>query len=157
MRLRGAHVRGKMIAYRWKRGEELLARDLGLPDTPAGYSMCFYDDDAGTAALVGQLAIPAGNGRWRRKINRTFYHDPTGSNSGVNRVKVRPGVAGRSVVTLMGRSNDLTIPDAATADSFFYSEPGVTVQFLSSMGVCTESRFVLIKRNTGTEFVGVDK
>jgi len=154
IKIRGAQARAKKIIFRWKRGEAMLARDLGLPETPAGYSMCFYDDDTGAPILVGRLSVPSAPG-WHPTESRTFYRDRTGSFSGVNKIKVRSGAAGRSVVRLFGRNERLAIPDPVTADRFFFSEPSVVIQFSSSMGLCAESRFVASIDNNGREYTAV--
>ena len=156
IKIRGDDARAKKIVYRWKRGEALSSRDLGLPETPSGYAMCFYDDDAGTPTLVGRLAVPSGD-QWHPSDSRTFYRDSTGANTGVNKIKIKSGVAGRSVVSLFGRSEQLEIPDPATSDLYFFSEPSVVVQFSSTMDVCTESRFTTFTENDGVGYVAIDR
>jgi len=156
IKIHGEDARAKKFVYRWKRGEAMSAPSLGLPETPAGYAMCFYDDDAGVPTLVARLTVSSGRG-WHPSDYRTFYRDSTGASSGVNKIKVKSGAAGRSVISMFGRNEQLAIPDPATPDQYFFAEPSVLVQFASSMGICAESRFTSPITNDGIEYTAIDR
>lgn len=154
--LNGASRRDK-IKWNWKRGDSIAPQELGLPVAGGNsYTVCVYDDAAGSPALVGGYSVPA-QVSWRTNDRRTVYRDLAASMAGIKKLKVVSGEAGRSLIAFVALGDQVTLPSPVSSDRYFHEDPRVTVQMVSSSGVCAESVFSLPKINIGTEYRAVTR
>jgi len=142
------------LAWRWKRGEALSAAAIGLPNAESSYELCFYDAVGGVPEIVGQLSVPSQSG-WRATMERAVYRDRSARFSGVRKLKLKAGKAGKSAIALVGFGDGLAIPAPVSASAYFAMAPEVVVQLASSAGVCATSSFATARRNVSGDFRAV--
>jgi hypothetical protein len=142
------------LSWRWKRGDALTGAALGLPSADSSYELCFYDSTGGVPEVVAQLSVPSQSG-WRATMERAVYRDRSARFSGVRKLKLKTGKAGKSAIALVGFGDTLTLPAPVSAAAYFAMAPEVTVQLSSSSGVCATSRFDVASRNDPTDFRAV--
>lgn len=152
--IRNDGVNPAKLSWRWKRGAALSGAALGLPSADSSYELCFYDSTAGVPEIVGQVSVPSQSG-WRATMERAVYRDRSARFSGVRKLKLKTGAAGKSAIALVGLGDALTIPDPISAAAYFAIAPEVTVQLSSSSGVCATSAFDVARRNDPTDFRAV--
>ena len=94
--------------YQWKKGAALDGADLGDPanNSSVVYSLCIYDN----GALIAGADVPGGgtcDGKpcWKGTPEKGFqYKSKTGQSDGIAKIKVKPGVAGKTQVQVQGKS-----------------------------------------------------
>lgn len=107
-----------------------------------GAAVCAWSHGGGEALLTAPLA---GGASWRRATSRLVYRAPAGS-SGIARVTLTPGAAGRSKIAVVGKGAGLGLPLGPLATP-------VVVQ-LQSNDRCWESTFTTSTRNDTGLFQG---
>lgn len=120
--------------------------------TTTSYALCVYDSVGGSSSLAASLEVdpsafwlsydPKG---WRLK-------DKTGTYDGVQQIILKPGAAGKSSAQVKAKGVNLATPVPVDASTFFSQDPQVTVQLLSSAGVCWTSEFTGNTANTAAQF-----
>jgi len=129
------------LSWKWLRGWNTAAADLGDPASDTTYDLCLYDWSGGTASLVADLRLPPGT-RWRASGNDGLrYADPQGAVDGVHRLKIATGEPARARVTLAAGGTWLPMPAPAAALRMFEQDPRVTVQLVNGGGFCWTTEF----------------
>ncbi|MFT5039985.1 MAG: hypothetical protein ACI8TX_000939, partial [Hyphomicrobiaceae bacterium] len=138
--------------WKWNRGQFFSLADIGAPDSTTGFAVCAYDHTSGTPSVALRLDIPAGPG-WRQAGSKAWkYKDKSGTADGVQRVGVKSGADGKTLVLVLGRGTNLTLPAAVGSEQFFAADPSVVVQLRATNGACWSSSFTTPKKNTATLF-----
>jgi hypothetical protein len=124
--------------WKWAKGAGTLKPDFGDPTTTTGYSLCVYDEIAGSPALVmGIDAPPAGtcNNRpcWSRTTSGWKYRSTTNPD-GLQQLELKEGVDGRATIVAKGKGETLPLPTLPFAQT-------VTVQLLNLDGFCWDAEF----------------
>jgi hypothetical protein len=136
--------RGDTLSFNWSRGDSTSAPELGTPAASTDYTMCVWDDVAGTPSLVMTMRAPAGgncDGRpcWTPLSGGTAYRysDAGRLPNGIQQLRVRSGALGVSRLTVKGKGAALPDPPMPFAHS-----PRITVQVVNDAGTCWGSDFV---------------
>jgi cysteine-rich repeat protein len=137
------------LIWKWIKGEETAVEDFGVPTVSTNYEFCVY---AGTSALVVDAQIPGGGPPpWSAIGTKGYkYFEPTGVPSGVNKVILKSGAAGKAKALLKGKGSNLP------SGGMF--PPGwtlpVTAQLVSSTNACFEATYETddIIKNDGIQF-----
>jgi len=99
------------IQWKWSKGAATPHEDFLDPIYSTDYTLCAYDE---ADTLVLQADAPAGGicaGRtcWTGAYNRGFkYKHRNGNPSGTTNLTLKPGLAGRSKITMKGKGIDLS-------------------------------------------------
>jgi len=142
------------LAWQWTKGEAFDQAALGTPDLDTAYTLCVYDTAAGASSLAASIAIAPSSKLWSSIAPKGWnYTDKTGTSDGVTRLQLRTGNAGRTKILLTAGTSNLALPGAA-GSTYFYDDPSVVVQLLSSAGRCWTSSFATAEAsaNTPTSF-----
>jgi hypothetical protein len=138
------------LVFRWRRGDTVTTGELGQPADDDEYDFCVYDE-GGVPTLVVAAGIPAGglcrtDACWRSIASGGFkYRDVTAFPQGIDKVVLKPGLAGRaSVVVGAGRRFPApTLPLGLPA----------RIQVQASGGTCWEAVYSAPSRNDTTGFI----
>lgn len=141
LRARPGKPRSRKVVWRWRAG---AATDLALFGDPLGttdYRLCVYDESGGTPVLVGELAVPAGNGCggapcWQLARKGFKYKASTLEPDGVRLLRLRPGDDGKASIVLRASGENAPLFSLPLAQ-----DPTVVVQLRNGLGNCWESRF----------------
>jgi hypothetical protein len=133
------------LGWKWGKGEETLPADLGDPTAGTVYTLCIYDTNGGPPALASQSIVPGGP-PWEAKGAKFKYKDKQGSNSGITKVLLKAGDAGKAKIVVKGKGSFLDTPALP-----FGQNPTVIVQMSNDLGVCWESRFSPPAKKNDTE------
>ena len=126
--------------------------DLGDPTTATTYYLCIYDQTASTPALVGTLKIDP-NAAWQSKDPKGFnYKDKLGVEDGVQKAKLKTGLAGKTQVQVKAKGVNLPMPVPMGGGSYFDSDPSVVVQLVTSAGKCWTSEFPSATKNDDKQY-----
>jgi hypothetical protein len=126
------------VRWRMARGPAIAPADLGDPTAGTGYELCVYVETAGVCTLAVHPEALAGSG-WRARRNGFEYVAPrSGNPTGMRRIRLRSGAAGKSSAFMRGRG-DLLGLDALPLS------PGaaVLVQLHNDTGACWSAEFGL--------------
>jgi len=97
------------LTWKWQRGAALVQSDLGDPATVTTYYLCIYDQTGSTPALVGDLRIDP-NAAWASKDPKGLsYKDKLGAEDGVQKGKLKTGVAGKSQAQVKAKGVERTL------------------------------------------------
>jgi cysteine-rich repeat protein len=138
---------GKQVRWVWGKGPTTVA-DFGNPTADTDYALCVYDEQGGETKLVSGAAVPAAGQCGRRPCWRTIgagaprgyrYRNRDAKPLGIGTLVLRAG--GQARIVARGSGPRLQAPAAVDEDRLLAQESGVTVQLLSSEGVCWSSRF----------------
>jgi cysteine-rich repeat protein len=138
---------GKQLRWVWGKGPTTVA-DFGNPTADTDYALCVYDEQGGETKLVSGAAVPAGGQCGRRPCWRTIgagaprgyrYRNREATPLGIGTLVLRAG--GQARIVARGAGPRLQAPAAVDEERLLAQESGVTVQLLSSEGVCWSSRF----------------
>jgi hypothetical protein len=131
------------LIWKFIKGAATSTADFANPQSTAAYALCIY---AGTAdALVATLSVPPHNARWQPIGTKGFkYKDASGSASGVQKIILKGGAAGKTKALLKGKGLNLPDPlDSAALGT------NVTAQLLNhETGICWETTFSAPKKDT---------
>lgn len=134
--------------------------EAGDPTDDIQYTVCVWDDVAGTPTLVMEMvALPGGNcvGRpcWRQFSNGKGlrYKDPGGLPTGLTKLTLRIGPLGTASILVAARG--AAMPDPPMP---FQHEPAISVQIVNSLGTCWGADFVSAPRtNTDAKLVAKER
>lgn len=124
------------ISWTWKGGVPIALSDFGSPDSITDMTLCVYDKEG----LKLSSTIPGGgtcdgDDCWEMRRNRWFYDDPTCSNDGVDRLKLKPGDASKAAIKFVAKGPELGL------DSIPFQNH-ITVRLKRDDGTpCWESHF----------------
>lgn len=140
------NTKDKLLS-KWLKGPLLGQSDFGDPLDSDGtiYTLCVYDDDN----LEESVVVPALT-NWSAISTKGYkYKDPTGSVSGITKILLKGGDAGKSKILVKGKGGSL--PQFAL---MFSQTTDVTVQMLRNDDAqCWESVFTApAVKSTGTQF-----
>lgn len=130
------------LTWKWSRGGATSEADLGTPASTSAYALCVYDRVAGASRHATGLRILPG-AAWRRGGSGAWsYGDATGTADGVRTLRIRPGGAGTSRITLEAKGAALPMPAPVHPLRFFDVDPIVTVQLVNrETGRCWAAEF----------------
>ena len=135
----GLEIKTKTDASRdkleWKLARVDAFTHAALAD-PAGttsYSVCFYDETAGAASLVGSLTVSPG-GDWRDRNPKGWkYKDSSGVEDGVTQIQLTPSdTNGRARLKLKARGSTGGWPAPVDGTRYFVQDGSVTVQLVNT-------------------------
>jgi len=139
------------VRWKWSRGDAVDAADLGLPDSDTKYGLCVYGSSAGASSLAVGLTVTPGS-LWIENENGGWtYADSKGSNDGVQSAELTPGMAGASSARMGARGGYTLVPTAVSASRFISQDPVVTVQLISSDGLCLTSELTAVQTSRNSE------
>ena len=147
---------GDLITFKWAKGQDTQFVDFGNPVTTDDYALCVFDP-----SLAYKIIAPAGGTCgakpcWKQQTIKGFsYKDAFFTPDGIDKIKLKAGIAGKSKVQLRGRGGNL------------HAEPGfpnlplplglpARVQLQSGNGQCWEATFDTAgtRANDGTQYRG---
>jgi VCBS repeat protein/Big-like domain-containing protein len=99
------------LTWKWSAGAATAKADYGDPITGEGYDLCIYDADS----LVASQTMPQGGlcsnkACWVSKTKSFDYKDKELSPSGIERVLLKEGAAGKASIQVKGRGGSLGLP-----------------------------------------------
>ena len=98
---RRADDRHSQLEWQWIEGETTTESDLGDPTAETSYALCIYDTRGGAATLAGLVGVGPRPDTWTdRGSGGWLYHDRTGSQDGVTRLRLQPGADGEAGIAL---------------------------------------------------------
>ena len=142
------------LAWRWSKGDATSTADFGNPATTTPYAFCLYDTGAAPVRLVLGITIPAGGTCgtkpcWRPTGAGFAFADRTASIDGLRALVLKAGGAGKAKMSLRAGGSSLATRYAPGLGEL--ATP--VVAQLRTATRCWESRFVMPRRSTSTEFV----
>ena len=130
----------------------MLQSDLGDPVTATTYFLCIYDQTASAPALVGELRIDP-NAAWASKDPKGFnYKDKLGTEDGVQKGKLKTGVAGKSQAQVKAKGVNLPMVTPIGGGAYFDADPSVVAQLVTSAGKCWTTEFPVATANDGIQY-----
>jgi hypothetical protein len=140
------------IKWKLSRGGAVDQSALGDPVGTSTYSLCFYDETASTAALIGGVDIAPSN-KWVSKAPKGFdYKDTAGASEGVMKAKLKTGAAGKSKAQVRAKGMNIPMPTPFGSE-FFDQETKVIVQLVNDQNsTCWSTEFTSAKKNTASQF-----
>jgi len=143
-----ADNRKDKLIWKWKRGAATTLDDLGDPAVSTTYTLCVYDKAAGQSSLATGLAIPA-SGFWTHAGKKGWkYKDKSASSDGVRNAKLRSGANLKSKAGVKAKGVNVPTPVPVGGGMYFSKDDAVTVQLLSTEGMCWTGEFPTAKKNT---------
>lgn len=134
------------VVWKFLRGPATSVADFGDPTGGSpSYTLCVYDESAGTPSLAFDATAPGGgtckNGRpcWRSTgatANGYKYANKLLNPDGILKMTLRSGSTGGSKIILTAKGHRLGLPDPATPSRFFHQDAAVTVQLVQDDGDC---------------------
>jgi hypothetical protein len=99
------------LSWKWSAGAATTKNDYGDPTSNDGYDLCIYDN----GALVASQMAPSGGlcsnkPCWSSKPKSFEYKDKELTPSGIEKVSLKEGVAGKASIQVKGRGGNLGIP-----------------------------------------------
>ena len=104
--------------------------------------------------MVDRIGLPAG-GLWIDKAPKGLqYKDKLATIEGINKVKFKTGIAGKTSVQFQGKGANVTLPGPVSGLAYFEQDPAITVTLVNTAGTCWTSNFapVSTKKNEGDQF-----
>jgi len=108
------------ITWKWDKGEATLASAFGAPENGDDYSLCVYDESAGSGVLLFEAAAPAGGLCGTKPCWKALgtpagaqghkYTDKAGTPHGVSSLLLKPGTAGKAKVQLKAKGENTPVP-----------------------------------------------
>ncbi len=142
------------IGWKWSRGAATSQADFGDPLMSTSYTLCVYDTAASVSSLAAWARVDP-NAAWRDKSPRGWaYKDKSAAFDGIDKIKLKPGAAGRSKAQLRSKGVGTPTPLPVAVDRLFSLDPSVTVQLINSDGVCWTSEFSAadVRKNSEKKF-----
>jgi hypothetical protein len=134
------------LSYSWKKGEETPIGALGDPTADTDYAFCLYRSAGGVPSRVLAEVVGAGPG-WKAKKNGFAWKGAKGT-SGVAKVKLKAGAAGKSKASVKGKGLSLPALPLASDEAFIG-------QLAAATGACWTATFPApSKGNTAKKFKG---
>ena len=121
--------------WKWNRGAATAKDDFGDPLATTDYRFCVY---AG-GSLVSRALVPAagtcaGKPCWKETAKGFLYKDKDATPDGVTLLKLKEGLAGKSLIQLKAKGDAIDMPSLALALP-------VVVQIRNTEGVCWEATY----------------
>ncbi len=147
-------ARDKLV-FKWVKGESTDAALFGDPLSSTTYTMCIYDETAGSPSLVLEAMVPpggtcAGKPCWKTTRRGFKYRDRDLTNSGIKVVNLKSGAAGKAKIIVKGKGPNLNLPSLP-----LNQDQQVIAQIKNNInaGECWEARFSAPPRtNDATKF-----
>ena len=131
------------VRWKWSKGAATALVDLGMPTSSTSYAVCVYD----ASSLRASADAPAGSA-WTEKGAKGFvYKTRDRTMSGLQFVKLTPGVAGKASVQANGKGPKVLVQQPPFATP-------VTVQMKASNGSCWQAIYGAPKLNGAGQFKG---
>jgi len=131
------------VKFRWVKGEATDKSVFGDPVAATTYTLCIYDEIAGSPSLALEAIVPPGgtcNNRdcWKETKKGFRYKDVTTANDGIKTISMKSGTNGKSKIVLKGQSLNLDLPPLPLEQ-----DQKVIVQLKNDFdgGQCFEARF----------------
>ena len=142
-----ASDRGDLFKWKWSKGEATSKADFGNPVVDTAYQICLYDNTAGLLATGAEADNTcAGRPCWRERPGGFRFADRD-QTTGLRIVHLKAGTEGRAKIRVLGRGENLSMPDLPLA-----SFP-LKVQAVNTEGECWESTFSSADRNLDNRVV----
>lgn len=146
--------KGDLLQWKWTKGAATVKADFGDPMLTTNYTLCLYDDVAGTPKLKLRASIPGGgtcHGRpcWKENTRGYKYADKDATPNGITKLALKEGLDGGATIQLQGRGVPLEMPTLPLTQA-----PTVLVQLKNdSTGLCWEAPFSgMALRNDQSQF-----
>ena len=141
------------IKWKWTRGQGFVQGAIGNPNSVATYAVCVYDMTGAVPRVAASLTLPP-QFAWLNKDPKGWqYKDKLGSVDGIQQIKIKPGLDGKTKFQMKARGPNLPTPAPFSATKFFDQNPDVTVQvFNDQTPTCWTSSFTTAKKNTVSQF-----
>ncbi|MEO6028922.1 MAG: FG-GAP-like repeat-containing protein [Candidatus Binatia bacterium] len=99
------------LSWKWSSGAATVKADYGDPTSNDAYDLCLYDG----ATLVASQMAPSGGlcsnkPCWSSKTKSFDYKDKQLTPSGIEKISLKEGVAGKASIQVKGRGVDLGLP-----------------------------------------------
>jgi len=139
------------LLWKWSKGANTSLADLGNPLTATGYEFCLYD---GAANLISHASAPAGGlcnaasprPCWKQTGTGFKYVDKDLTPSGVQKLLLKAGLAGKSSIVLKGAGTALDTP------ALPISALPARAQLVNGDGVCWEAQYGTTLRDQADRF-----
>jgi hypothetical protein len=139
------------LVWKWVKGDATTQADFADPTTMTGdYALCFY---AGAPAALLQTANVPGDGtKWSALSDKGYkYTDSTGTASGITKIILKGGDAGKSKAIVKGKGTNL--PDFDSDLPIASGDLPLLVQLRNKQtGICWGGSFATAKKNEATQF-----
>jgi len=132
---------GDAIVWKWVKGEETTAGDLGDPLTADGFIFCLYD---GGGALLTEATVDPGGTCGTKPCWKALgtppgvkgyrYKNGESNDEGAQKVIAKPGLAGKAKAIFKGRGETLAMPAIPVTLP-------LTAQLASTTGACWSAEF----------------
>lgn len=116
------------VSWKWQAGAAFDQAVLGDPVTATDYALCIYDHVSTTPTAATVLEIPYGAGWSDSAPKGVSFKSKTGSPDGVQQVKIKTGIDGKTQVQVKAKGENIPMPTPA-GERLFAQTPKVTVQF----------------------------
>ncbi len=99
------------LSWKWSAGAATAKAEYGDPVTTDGYDVCIYE----AGSLIATQSAPAGGicaGRacWASKTKSFDYKDKEYTPSGLEKIQLKEGIAGKASIQVKGRGFNLGLP-----------------------------------------------
>jgi|GEM_PF-2031360 len=149
----GASDAKDLIKWKWGSGAEIIQANLADPKNSTTYTLCVYDSTGGIDFRVAALRIDP-NAAWIDKTPKGWkYTDKAGSEDGVIKARLKPGVQGKSWAGVSAKGANIPMPTPLSGTEMFDLDGRVTVQlFNDATSTCWNSQFTTARKNTQVMF-----
>ncbi len=138
---------------RLKLNSKLWGGDIGDPTASTEYSLCLYDSVGGVYTDVIALTIPAGSPWAVRGGSESFgYIDQAGSNSGIEKIRLKKNKQNVGKFLLLGRGANLPLPGPFDLNSYMANDLNTALQVENSEGECWNEILGPPLKNTDNRF-----
>jgi hypothetical protein len=136
------------LSWTWTKGAATSKSDLGNPLADTGYALCVYDGDDHliSSATAPPGGICAGHPCWKETDAGFRYVDAELTPTGLRKLELKSGVAGKSKIGVLGKGDLLAMPGLPILDL------PVTVQLVHDGGGCWGATFGTTQRNQADLF-----
>jgi hypothetical protein len=130
-----------LLMWKWTKGTATLKTDFGNPLVATSYTLCAYDQTAGTPILLLTARIPPGGtcaGRpcWKETTRGFKYIDKDATPDGIVSLSLKEGLEGHAQIKLKGSGINLGMPPLPLDQ-----DSTVTVQLRNDHGICWDADY----------------
>jgi hypothetical protein len=131
----------KRLTFKWSKGAETDAADLGDPVAGATeYALCVYDSLASSWTQIMSATVPAGGACgddpcWRQTAKGFTFTDKD-AQRGIHKLILEAGAAGSAKIVVRGKGVELPVPVLP-----LFQQPQVVAQVVNSDGACWAAQF----------------
>jgi len=102
------------LQWKWGAGAATTKAEFGDPLATDGYDLCLYDGGALVASQIAPAGeLCAGGPCWKSKTHGFEYKDKDRTPSGIEKLSLKEGVAGKASIQVKGRGPGLGMPALA--------------------------------------------